>query len=74
LSLEVEIVDNISFEAGRAFLEPVLGTPTAAQQFARLLTSPTPHGLLAVEDQLATLTVPTLVVWGIPTTRNAAQR
>jgi len=56
--------EHLSIETVRAFLEPVLGTPTAARQFARLLTSLSPRDLLAVEDELATLTVPTLVVWG----------
>lgn len=47
-----------------AFLRPVLGTPDAARQFERLLSSLDPADLLAVEPELAQLTVPTLVVWG----------
>jgi pimeloyl-ACP methyl ester carboxylesterase len=47
-----------------AFLEPVLGTPGAARQFERLLTSLDPEHLLAIEPELSLFTVPTLVVWG----------
>jgi pimeloyl-ACP methyl ester carboxylesterase len=47
-----------------AFLEPVLGTPERARTFERLLTSLRPDDLLAVEPELATLEVPTIVVWG----------
>jgi pimeloyl-ACP methyl ester carboxylesterase len=48
----------------RAFLEPVIGTPTAAKQFERLLSALEPHDLVAVESALARLEVPTLIVWG----------
>jgi pimeloyl-ACP methyl ester carboxylesterase len=56
--------DQPSLDMVRAFLEPVLGTPTAARQFERLLSSLEPRDLLAVEPALTRLTVPTLVVWG----------
>jgi pimeloyl-ACP methyl ester carboxylesterase len=46
-----------------AYLYPVAGTPAAAREFERLLSSLAPADLLSVEPALRTLTVPTLVVW-----------
>jgi pimeloyl-ACP methyl ester carboxylesterase len=48
----------------RAFLEPVIGTPTSAKQFERLLSALGPDDLVAVEPALRKLNVPTLIVWG----------
>jgi pimeloyl-ACP methyl ester carboxylesterase len=48
----------------RAYLEPCVGTMERAREFERLLTSLDASDLLAVEPQLRTLSVPTLVVWG----------
>jgi len=48
----------------RANLEPLIGTPDAARQFQRFLTAMRARDLLAVEQDLARLTAPTLTVWG----------
>jgi pimeloyl-ACP methyl ester carboxylesterase len=56
--------EKLSLEAVRAYLEPVLGTRRAAEQFERMLTLLEPDDLLAIEPALQQLTVPTLVVWG----------
>ena len=48
----------------RAYLEPCFGTPERGREFERLLVALDPGDLRAVEPQLRTLTVPTLVVWG----------
>jgi len=56
--------EYLSLPAVRAFLEPVLGTPSAALQFEQMLSRLEPTDLLAVEPALAQLTVPTLIVWG----------
>jgi pimeloyl-ACP methyl ester carboxylesterase len=48
----------------RAYLEPVAGTPAAARDFERLLSSLEPANLLDIEPALRRLTVPTLIVWG----------
>ena len=47
-----------------AYLTPLYGTGATARQFQRLLRSLHARDLLAVEDRLARLTVPTLIVWG----------
>jgi pimeloyl-ACP methyl ester carboxylesterase len=46
-----------------AFLEPLMGTPERARQFEQLLVGLGPDDLLAVEADLARLTVPTRIVW-----------
>jgi pimeloyl-ACP methyl ester carboxylesterase len=56
--------EQLSEQTIRAFLEPVLGTPEAGRQFERFLTSLQAGDLLAVEDDLKRLAVPTLIVWG----------
>jgi len=48
----------------RAYLEPCVGTPDRAREFERLLTSLDSADLEAVQPQLRTLQVPTLLVWG----------
>jgi pimeloyl-ACP methyl ester carboxylesterase len=48
----------------RAFLEPVLGTPTAAEKFQELVARVEPTDLLAAKPGLRNLDVPTLIVWG----------
>jgi pimeloyl-ACP methyl ester carboxylesterase len=48
----------------RSFMEPVMGTLERGRQFERLLCSLRADDLLAIEPQLRTLKVPTLVVWG----------
>jgi pimeloyl-ACP methyl ester carboxylesterase len=56
--------EDISIDLLRAFLEPVLGTPEAAHEFERCLTSLDAADLVRIEPQLRHLDVPTLVVWG----------
>jgi pimeloyl-ACP methyl ester carboxylesterase len=47
-----------------AWVEAQIGTPEAARQSQRLLTSLHARDLLAVEPALSRLQVPTLIVWG----------
>jgi pimeloyl-ACP methyl ester carboxylesterase len=54
----------LTLEVVRAFLEPVLGMPAAAEKFQALLAALEPSDLLAAEPALQTLDVPTLIVWG----------
>jgi pimeloyl-ACP methyl ester carboxylesterase len=54
----------LTIDMVRAFLEPVLGTPTAAEKFQELLAALEPTDLLAAEPALRDLRVPTLIVWG----------
>ena len=56
--------ERVDPEVVRAYLEPCFGTLERARQFERLLVALDPGDLKAVEPQLRTLTVPTLVVWG----------
>ena len=56
--------EHLSLDTVRSFIEPVLGTPDAAQQFERMLSALEPSDLLGAEPALSQLTVPTLVVWG----------
>lgn len=51
-------------EVTRAYLEPCVGSMERAREFERLLVALDPGDLRAVEPQLRTLSVPTLVVWG----------
>jgi pimeloyl-ACP methyl ester carboxylesterase len=55
---------ELSDELVRAWAEPVYGSLARARQFQRLLAGLRPDDLLAVEPRLATLSVPTLLVWG----------
>jgi pimeloyl-ACP methyl ester carboxylesterase len=48
----------------RAWVEPVLGTTQSARQFQRLFLSLHARDLQAAGPALATLQVPTLIVWG----------
>ena len=48
----------------RAYLEPCVGTPERAREFERLLVALDSRDLVAVQPQLRTLQVPTLLVWG----------
>ena len=48
----------------RAYLEPCVGTPERAREFERLLVALDSRDLEAVQPQLRTLQVPTLLVWG----------
>ena len=57
-------VANLPEDIARAWLEPLIGTPEAARQFQRLMTSMHARDLLAAEPALARLQVPTLIVWG----------
>jgi pimeloyl-ACP methyl ester carboxylesterase len=59
-----EDVTRLDLEVVRDFLEPIMGTLDHALQFQRMLVALGPDDLLAVEPELAQLTVPTLVVWG----------
>jgi pimeloyl-ACP methyl ester carboxylesterase len=47
-----------------AYLTPLYGTAANGRQFQRLIRSLHARDLLAVEDRLKRLTVPTLIVWG----------
>jgi pimeloyl-ACP methyl ester carboxylesterase len=47
-----------------AYLTPLYGTAPNARQFQRLFRSLHARDLLAVEDRLADLRAPTLIVWG----------
>jgi pimeloyl-ACP methyl ester carboxylesterase len=51
-------------ETVRAYLEPCFGTLDRARQFERMIVALNADDLRAVEPQLKTLTVPTLLVWG----------
>ena len=47
-----------------AFLEPVVGTPAAAERFQELIAGLGPADLLTAEPGLRELHTPTLIVWG----------
>jgi pimeloyl-ACP methyl ester carboxylesterase len=47
-----------------AYLAPLYGTAEDSRQFERLIRSLHARDLLAVEDRLAQLAAPTLIVWG----------
>jgi pimeloyl-ACP methyl ester carboxylesterase len=51
-------------EVWRAYYTPIGGTPERARDFERILAALDPADLSAVHEALATLTVPTLIVWG----------
>jgi pimeloyl-ACP methyl ester carboxylesterase len=57
-------VEALPEDAVRAYLEPLVGTPQAAREFQRWIASLHNRDLIAVEDTLRRLDVPTLVVWG----------
>jgi pimeloyl-ACP methyl ester carboxylesterase len=57
-------VTKLPAEIARVWLEAQAGTPEAARQSQRLLTSLHARDLLAAEPALARLQVPTLIVWG----------
>jgi pimeloyl-ACP methyl ester carboxylesterase len=57
-------VEALPEDAVGAYLEPLVGTPQAAREFQRWIASLHNRDLIAVEDKLRRLTVPTLVVWG----------
>jgi pimeloyl-ACP methyl ester carboxylesterase len=57
-------VEALPEDAVRAYLEPLVGTSQAAREFQRWIASLHNRDLLAVEDRLRRLAVPTLVVWG----------
>lgn len=57
-------VETLPEEAVRAYLEPLVGTPAAAREFQRWIASLHDRDLIAVDDKLRRLAVPTLVVWG----------
>src|SRR5579859_7656973 len=57
-------VTRLPAEIARVWLEAQAGTPEAARQAQRLLTSLHARDLLAAEPALARLQVPTLIVWG----------
>jgi pimeloyl-ACP methyl ester carboxylesterase len=59
-----EDVSKLELEVLGSYLDPVLGTDERAKQFERLILSLAPDDLLAAEDALSRLTVPTLIVWG----------
>lgn len=56
--------DKLSDETVRTFLEPVAGTPEAARQLERFITSMSAADLVAAEAGLRELHAPTLIVWG----------
>jgi pimeloyl-ACP methyl ester carboxylesterase len=47
-----------------AYSDPVLGTPDSARALARIIRALSSDDLAAVRTRLATLTAPTLIVWG----------
>jgi pimeloyl-ACP methyl ester carboxylesterase len=47
-----------------AYSDPVLGTPDSARALARIIKALSSDDLAAVRTRLATLTAPTLIVWG----------
>ena len=47
-----------------AYLRPLCGTAQNARQFQRLVRSLHARDLMAIEDRLGRLAVPTLIVWG----------
>jgi pimeloyl-ACP methyl ester carboxylesterase len=57
-------VSKLPDDIARVWLEAQGGTPEAARQSQRLLTSLHARDLLAAEPALARLQVPTLIVWG----------
>ena len=57
-------ISKLPDDIARVWLEAQGGTPEAARQSQRLLTSLHARDLLAVEPALARLEVPTLIVWG----------
>jgi pimeloyl-ACP methyl ester carboxylesterase len=57
-------LDHLPEELVRRWLTPLVGDRAAAREFQRWLTSLTAKDLLAVEPALASLRVPTLIVWG----------
>jgi pimeloyl-ACP methyl ester carboxylesterase len=57
-------ITKLPAEIARVWLEAQAGTPEAARQSQRLLTSLHARDLLAAEPALARLQVPTLIVWG----------
>jgi pimeloyl-ACP methyl ester carboxylesterase len=57
-------VTRLPADIARVWLEAQSGTPEAARQSQRLLTSLHARDLLAAEPALARLQVPTLIVWG----------
>jgi pimeloyl-ACP methyl ester carboxylesterase len=57
-------VAKLPAEIARVWLEAQAGTPEAARQSQRLLTSLHARDLLAAEPALTRLQVPTLIVWG----------
>lgn len=55
----------LGLDAVEAFLEPVTGAPESVREFERLLVSALQNDdLKAIEPQLRTLLVPTLIAWG----------
>lgn len=59
-----ENVETLPLDIVRSFLTPIIGDRRRARLFQKLLRSLRASDLLAVEDQLRNLVVPTLVVWG----------
>jgi pimeloyl-ACP methyl ester carboxylesterase len=57
-------VSRLPLEVVRAWLGPLFGTPAAARQFQRFVTSVRARDLLAAEPGLRQLQVPTLIAWG----------
>jgi pimeloyl-ACP methyl ester carboxylesterase len=56
--------EYLSIDLTEAFLQPVLGTPAAAEKFQELIASLEPTDLLAAESSLRKLDVPAVMVWG----------
>ena len=57
-------ISKLPDDIARVWLEAQGGTPEAARQFQRLMTSLHARDLLAAEPALKRLEVPTLIVWG----------
>lgn len=56
--------EALTSELVQAYLEPVIGSPAAAERFQELIAALGPDDLLDTEPALRRLDVPTLIVWG----------
>ena len=59
-----EDVTSLPENVVAAYLTPLFGTAQHARQFQRLVRSLRARDLVAIEDDLRRLAVPTLIVWG----------
>ncbi|OBJ49634.1 alpha/beta fold hydrolase [Mycobacterium sp. 1423905.2] len=64
LRIGYQNVRQVPREVIDAYAQPALGTPTAAQALARIITTISSDDLAAVRPRLSEFHVPTLIVWG----------